>query len=173
MLGSMGSTAASPGALVFSRTIGAPKLLGSGKPAQISTGIQEKQWHRCQPPLTPDLLRWCLTVASPQGWPEEEAVGVRHPAWYRGSLTRQTVTQAAASPGGTPGAGGTPASIGWVAEALHPSSMLCSPRGQRGGLHATTEPPRAPGHSVTLQVVGGQGGLHPGTAHGQWEAAST
>lgn len=65
MLGSRVSTADSPGTLMFSRTIGTPKLLGSGKRRQLSTGVQEKGWHQCQPPLTPDFLPWCLIVVSP------------------------------------------------------------------------------------------------------------
>lgn len=50
---------------MFSRTIGTPKLLGSGKHRQLSTGVHEKGWHQCQPPLTPDFTWWCLIVASP------------------------------------------------------------------------------------------------------------
>ena len=170
-LGSTGSAAASPRALVFSRAIGTPKLLRLGKPRQLSTGIQEKGWHQCQPLLAPDFPRRCLTVASPQGWPEEVAAGVSHPAWHRGSLTRQAVTQAAASPGGTPGAGGTPASVGRVAGPLHPSSTLCSPWRRRGGLHTIAQLPGAPGRSVTLWVVGGQRGLQAGRGQAAAPAA--
>jgi len=83
----MGSVAASPGALMFSKAISAPKLWGPGEPGQLSTDIQEKGWHRCQPLLAPDPPpQQCLTVASPPGWPEEVATGVSQPAWHRSSL---------------------------------------------------------------------------------------
>lgn len=52
--------------------------------------------------------RQCLVAPGPQGWPEEVAAGVSPPAPYGGSLAGQAVTQAAASPGDTPGAIGTP-----------------------------------------------------------------
>lgn len=76
------------------------------------TGVQEKGRQQQQPLFTLGLPQPRVMVASPQGWPEEVAVGVSPPAWHRGSLAGQAVTQAAASPGGTPGAGGTPSSRG-------------------------------------------------------------
>lgn len=139
----MGSATASPGAFVFYRTISTPKLLGSGEPMEIFPDVQGKGWHQCQPLLAPDVPLWC-----PQGCPLGAAAGVSHPAWYRGSLVRQAVTQAVASPRGTPVAGGSPASVGQVTEALCPSSTLCSLWGRWRGLQATTE------HGVTLQTVG-------------------
>lgn len=66
--------------------------------------------HRSISPLLPPArTSWqCLVALSPQGWPEEVAAGVSPPALYGGSLVGQAVTQAAASPGDTPGAVGTP-----------------------------------------------------------------
>lgn len=93
----------------------------------------------------------------PQGWPEEAAAGVSHPAWYWGSLTRQAVTRAAASPGGTPGAGGTSSQRRVGGRALHPSSMLCSLWGQRGELHITTPGTRAQCHPAGCGGTGGGG----------------
>lgn len=46
----MGSEAASSGAHVFPRTIGTPKLLGPGKPRQLSRGVEEEGWRQGEPP---------------------------------------------------------------------------------------------------------------------------
>lgn len=123
----------------FYRIISTPKLLGSGRPMEIFTEVHGRRWHQCQPLLAPNIPLWC-----PQGCPLGAAAGVSHPAWYRSSLVRQAVIQAVASPRGTPVAGGSPASMGQVIEALCPSSTFCSPWGQWGELQTATE------HGVTL-----------------------
>lgn len=92
--------------------------------------------HRSISPLLPPARtsQQCLVAPSPQGWPEEVAAGVSPAAPYRGSLVGQAVTQAAASPGDTPGAVGTP-----PATRRHVASQHGAV-GMAGRLRAVTDP---------------------------------
>lgn len=109
-------------------------------------------------PLLPTARtsRQCLVALSPQGWPEEVAAGVSPAAPYRGSLVGQAVTQAAASPGDTPGAVGTP-----PATRRHVASQHGAV-GMAGRLRAVTDPRGHPPGQCHLAGTGMQMGQGTG-----------